>query len=326
MPLTIDLGVAELAATRFAMSPLGETVSGLQLLGFGNTDPFLRPWLRWAQREIRRAGLALPTAWPLLVEGRTSFPEFLLPSPNVPEPDLEDELARMRRTRAAQVRASIGRVFGTSPPSAVAEVAATPAASLRVVATELHAAYELLVAPHWPRLRAVLAADIAYRARQLAIGGAQQLFKDLHRELRFDAGRITLTGRQTERAITLGERGLVLVPSVLTADMVKVKLTTSTQTTLRYPARGAATLWTTGLDAPGTAIVRLVGAPRARVLAAVRSPATTSGLAATLGVTPSAVSQHLAVLRASGLVRSERAGRSVLHLATDLGLSLLDPE
>jgi DNA-binding transcriptional ArsR family regulator len=37
------------------------------------------------------------------------------------------------------------------------------------------------------------------------------------------------------------------------------------------------------------------------------------------------VSQQLAVLRESGLVRSERAGRSVLHLATEVGLALLDP-
>jgi hypothetical protein len=43
-------------------------------------------------------------------------------------------------------------------------------------------------------------------------------------------------------------------------------------------------------------------------------------------VSPSAISQQVGVLRDSGLVISERAGRSVLHLTTERGLALLDPE
>ena len=45
------------------------------------------------------------------------------------------------------------------------------------------------------------------------------------------------------------------------------------------------------------------------VLGALRSPATTSALARRFGVTPGAVSQHLAVLRRSGLVDRQRSGR-----------------
>ncbi|MEV6907778.1 metalloregulator ArsR/SmtB family transcription factor [Amycolatopsis sp. NPDC051071] len=53
------------------------------------------------------------------------------------------------------------------------------------------------------------------------------------------------------------------------------------------------------------------------------TPATTTDLADALGVTPSAVSQHLKILRDSGLVARERSGRSVLYLTTPLGASLL---
>ena len=70
--------------------------------------------------------------------------------------------------------------------------------------------------------------------------------------------------------------------------------------------------------------VQLLGPARARLLGALRSPSTTSALALRFGVTPSAVSQHLAVLHRSGLVDRERSGRRVLYQASELGLALLD--
>ena len=51
--------------------------------------------------------------------------------------------------------------------------------------------------------------------------------------------------------------------------------------------------------------------------------ATTTALARRLGVTPSAVSQHLAVLHRGGLVDKRRSGRAVLYQTTALGLALL---
>jgi DNA-binding transcriptional ArsR family regulator len=72
------------------------------------------------------------------------------------------------------------------------------------------------------------------------------------------------------------------------------------------------------------AVVSLLGSPRARLLGALRSPATTGALARRFGVTPSAVSQHLAVLHRSGLVDRERSGRRVLYQTSELGLTLLD--
>ena len=99
-----------------------------------------------------------------------------------------------------------------------------------------------------------------------------------------------------------------------------------------YPARGAATIWE-GPDWQGRvwpgggceeAAEALLGAPRVRLLTALRSPATTTALARRLGVTPSAVSQHLAVLHRGGLVSKQRSGRAVLYQSTALGLALLE--
>jgi DNA-binding transcriptional ArsR family regulator len=104
-----------------------------------------------------------------------------------------------------------------------------------------------------------------------------------------------------------------------------VKGYSSSQTTLRYPARGAAAVWEQSLppNASGQALRDLLGTPRARLLEVLRCPASTAALARALGVSPSAVSQHLAVLRRCGLVDRTRSGREVLYQTSDLGLTLL---
>ncbi|MBB3732034.1 DUF5937 family protein [Nonomuraea dietziae] len=325
MALTIDLGVAELAATRFAISPLSETVSALQQLGDRDRQPIHLPWLRWAADELARHPLDLPRTWPLIVSDRPAWPEFLVPAPRGAGTSLEDDLAALRRTTAPQVRASLLRVFGDDPPAAVAELAARPVAGLREIAAELRAAHDRLIAPHWSRIRAVLEADVVHRARQLAAGGAERLFTDLHPDLRWRDGRLMLGGARwrAERAVNRGPGGLVLMPVVLGSPYVLIKKSTSTQTTVRYPARGVGALWTAGTRAPAGSAVRLLGRARADLLEALRSPTTTTELARALGVTPSAVSQHLGVLRESGLVARERSGRHVLYMTTALGAALL---
>ncbi|HVT71116.1 MAG TPA: helix-turn-helix domain-containing protein, partial [Trebonia sp.] len=175
----------------------------------------------------------------------------------------------------------------------------------------------------WPRLRAVLDADIAYRARQLAFGGAARLFTGLHPDLRWHDGLLTLDG---DHRPSPGRPpgGMILSPVVLGPPWVMIKLRTTTQTTLRYPARGTGTLWEAGTRPVPGHTVRLLGRRRAGLLEALRSPSTVTDLARDLNVSPSAVSQHIRVLRESGLVTGDRSGRSVRYLITEPGLALLD--
>ncbi|MEU4520474.1 hypothetical protein AB0F52_17475 [Amycolatopsis sp. NPDC024027] len=173
MACAIELGVAELARTRFAISPLSETVACLQQLAGRGRQEVTLPWLRWAEDELARAPLELPWTWPLIVSDRPNWPEFLVPAPRGAGPSIEDDLAALRRTTAGQVRASLGRVFGAGLAGTTAELAARPAAGLRAIAAELRAAHDRLVAPHWPRIRATLDADVAHRARVLAAAAAK---------------------------------------------------------------------------------------------------------------------------------------------------------
>src|SRR5579859_4203022 len=101
MPLVLELDVADLAATRFAISPLSETLRAVQLLAGRHTPAVNAPWLRWARRELGWRPLRLPRLWPLVVNGLTTHPEFLAPAPATRTPELGDELARLRATPAS---------------------------------------------------------------------------------------------------------------------------------------------------------------------------------------------------------------------------------
>lgn len=327
--MRLDLRITDLAGTRFASSPLFETVAALRLLARPGRHDLHDAWLRWARRRVTDRPLALPLARSLLIEPDRQ-PEFLLPAPAGQSPSIDEEIERVRATTPDQVRTSLARylTYGMSSP-ALQRLADAPRDTLHAVTEEIRAAHDLLIAPHWPRMRALLDTDISRRADALADRGAATMFARLHPRLSWRDGQLMVrqparpTG--THRVATLGTGGLVLVPSVFLWPDLWVKQYTVTQTTIRYPASAAATVWQAGSPRRGTATAdRLLGRSRSRLLSRLGSPATTGDLAAALGVTPSAVSQQLALLRAASLVRSERHGRTVRHMVTPLGRTLLD--
>jgi DNA-binding transcriptional ArsR family regulator len=327
MVLKVSLGVADLAATRFAVSPLAETIKGLQLLARPDPHAVNRPWLDWAREELRRQPLRLPSAWPLVVTGLMHYPEFMMPAPQSRWPVFSDELAELAATSHRAVRVSLRNVFGDGPwPDSAREL--FERRNFGQITAELAQAHDRLIAPHWERMRSVLDADIGYRTSLIASGGARALFGDMHPDLRWSAGTLTLTDRDSGTSdvwVELAPDGLVLMPNILVWPDVSLGRATSTQTTLHYPARGAATVWH-ALEhqaVTGTAAEHLFGGMRARLLTTLRSPATTTALARQLGVTPSAVSQHLAFLHRGGLIDRQRSGRAVLYQTSELGEAML---
>ncbi|MCW2913037.1 MAG: transcriptional regulator [Actinomycetia bacterium] len=96
------------------------------------------------------------------------------------------------------------------------------------------------------------------------------------------------------------------------------------QPVVSYPPYGVATLPESAPAPPPDALAALLGRNRAALLIALGSPAATTELARRLEVTPGAVSQHLGVLRACGLVVGHRVGRRVLYVRTDAGDALTE--
>ena len=191
MLVVLELDVADLAATRFAISPLHETLRALPLLAKPDRSPVNRPWVRWALAELDRRALRLPRVWPLIVNDLPYWPEFLFPAPAVRKsPGLDEELASLRATPDEQVRASLRRVFGSGRwPDSATDLFERPRGALAEIAAEVADYHDRLIAPHWERMRPVLEADISYHAELLASGGARSLFSELHPGLRWSRGQ-----------------------------------------------------------------------------------------------------------------------------------------
>ncbi|WP_307812694.1 ArsR/SmtB family transcription factor [Micromonospora coerulea] len=91
---------------------------------------------------------------------------------------------------------------------------------------------------------------------------------------------------------------------------------------LAYPVRGLGTLWECPPAAPD-ALGAVLGRGRARLLAELDAPRSTTELARRTGLSLAGVSQHLTTLRAAGLVVTHRAGRSLLSSRTPVAEALL---
>jgi DNA-binding transcriptional ArsR family regulator len=328
----IRLGLDDLSATRFAISPIGETVAALGTLANPGRHALHLPWVRWARRRLddRQPDLALLRI--LLNSGTRRLPGFVIPPPSTRLPTVETELDEVRRTSAKEVRISVDRLFPRRRAgSFVDDLYANPRRSLPRVVEALRAAYETLIEPHWPRIAATLDADVVHRSRIAAESGMAAMIAGLHERIDWHGNDLLIAaepGPKTEPEIIVipGKGGLVIMPSVFVWPYVWTRSRTPTFTTLRYPARGVGALWEQPElgPAPGPSLDRLLGKPRARLLQLLRSPVTPTELAGRLGVTRSAISQHLAVLREAGLVGCERRGRTALYLLTPLGSDLAD--
>ena len=73
----------------------------------------------------------------------------------------------------------------------------------------------------------------------------------------------------------------------------------------------------------GDPLADLLGLTRACVLrACVQAPQTTTSLALAVGISNSSASEHAAVLRAAGLLTSQRTANRVEHRASPMGAAL----
>ncbi|WP_316769859.1 ArsR/SmtB family transcription factor [Streptomyces sasae] len=317
--ITFVLGVEDLADTRFGLSPLHETTLSLRVL----QDPGLSALhLPWRRSVLGRLGTLDTGLLMSMVAQRRTIPDFLTPNPTSFAPAFEEELAVVRETCPAQVRHDLLLAHAPDPlPVALHDALAEDprVARLRDAICEVLRRYwEVAIEPMWPKMRLALEADMTYRARQLALGGARLLFADMHPNLRWQGGELYIDKMISRHRVMASGRGLLLLPSVF-AHKPAPPVSQDEPPSLVYPSRGVATLWDTTPPPDRTALATLLGAPRARLLSLLEEPLPTVELARRLRVTPSAVSQHLRVLYATGLVTRARDGRQVLYRRSALG-------
>ncbi len=307
----------DVARVRFAFSPLVEAVTSLIVLRAPGSHSLHLPWVRATRPLV--AGLDLSELFALVpVHGDTA--DFLAPPPASPLPDFAEELETVRATPSDRAAAELAGVPGL-PAVVAGRIRDDPQAAITRLAATLQAYWEIALAPHWPRIAALLEADVLWRSKRLAVGGTAALFEDLHETIAWRRGRLTAADPH-DHCGSLAGQGLVLVPAVMTWPGVR-KMIEPYQPMLAYPARGIATLWETGAP-PSQALAALIGQTRAAMLTALAEPCSTTTLARRMSVTPGAVSQHLSVLLDAGMVTRSRVGRLVLYRRTRSGDMLAD--
>lgn len=320
----IEVGPGDLAASRFGIAPLHETITALGLAAGRAPAGPVGPWMERARP--RYASIAADPAVRALAFLRRRhgyMADFVQPPPGRPNLTVAEQLAVARATPLAQAREEIARNLDglPTPPGDVRAVLHAPDV-VRRLSDALEAAWTVLVEPDWPVLRAILEQDIVHRAGRLAAYGWAEALDGLSRQVRWRGGMIEVD-IPDEGAYRLDGAGLMFVPTVFSE--LGVALERNWPYTLMYRARGVAALWEGRepregrVPRDGDALARLLGRTRADLLRALAEPATTTWLSARLRVSLGGTGDHLAVLRASGLVTRERSGRSVLYRRTAMG-------
>ncbi|MFJ3596408.1 DUF5937 family protein [Streptomyces sp. NPDC090126] len=326
MPFQLHFGESDLLRCRFALSPLFETQEAVRTLSRPYRHGYHLPWLR----RIREAAAALDLEplW-LLMPDAGHNPDFICPPPIGPLATFDEEIAGVRAVDPQVAREDMASALAERPgarDSATGRrLLADPARAVRELADLLERAWQVLIEPYWPRLRALLEADIAHHSRRLADSGLEGLLSEVSSQLSWNGSTLTVEGTRGDHEQVLGGQGLVLMPSVFVWPEVVGGHRAPWQPGLIYPARGIGGLWS-GAERTPQSLARLLGRVRADVLCALDEPAGTSALAHRLGLAASSVSAHLSVLRGAGLLTSRRYGHQVLYERTPLGIALAAPE
>jgi DNA-binding transcriptional ArsR family regulator len=278
-------------------------------------------------------GVLLDALWTAL-EHPGFVPDFLVPRPLKPLATLSEDLQRIARAPVHTVRNDLSILAAEASghgsvddcPRDPRDWKQDPVAFRDLVALQLESVWKELVAPLWSAHRGMLEREVLTRGRQLALHGVPHLLRDLHEDVRWAQGQLSIECTEVDLRTDSG-RELLLVPSVLIWPKVFVAPPDAGGTgILYYPARGAASMFANGrtpsVDA-SEALGSLLGSTRARILEQLVRPATTTDLASWLAVSASGVSQHLRRLHEIGLVRRTRVKRRVYYEQTRRGKHLV---
>jgi DNA-binding transcriptional ArsR family regulator len=309
-------------AIRFAVSPLWETQAAVQAFADERGRAYHAPWMR----TVRASAARLEWAALLAVLPRYGYvPDFLTPPPPTAMPTLASQLEQIQATDPAQVAREIQRCHDTvhheNSRHLLASMIADPQHARDQLATLLSDAWATLVEPYWARIQTLLDRDIAERSRALAQHGLGRVLAELDPKIRWTRHGLVLPDR-SDRTVQVAERGLVLMPSAYLWPNVAAIVEEPWQPTIVYPADGIARLWQAP-QVPPESLGRLLGRTRARVLAALDQPLSTTAVAAITDLSPAGTSRHLVALRDAGLATTARHGHEVRYRRTELGSALL---
>ncbi len=318
--IRLRLSPGDLERMRFAYSPLAEVAESLYVLHSADIPALHQQWFEETRRRLRQVDMEVLRA--IVPAPRPHVASFLLAGARAPSTAIEQQLKIVADYPAERLRADLGVVWQSDLPPGTVRILEHGGGQR--IADALGQYWNVAIKPYWPKIRALLDADVAYRASRLAKGGIEALLSDLNPELELAEHAIHVQSNAKGTEHQLGGAGLLLVPCVFAWPHVMADIG-SDSPSITYGPRGIGDLWPNA-EVPAAdedALAALLGRSRAAILASVGLPKSTSDLAVELNQSMPAVSAHLAVLRNSSLVTSWRAGRRVLYQRTPLATSVI---
>ncbi len=308
----------DISAIRFGVSPGHELCNAVRVLQRPEEYPLQWGWLRGARSRMPRPAFELLAT---VIGAEGYFPDFFTATPTW---DMQpaDEFERLRTVSPELMRVDLRKMVLRSTGArqhAIQRMLDDPLRARAMLADAVESMWEAVLAPVWVQLERILRADIAVRARRIATDGLAGMVGSLHRTLAWSDDVVRVELRMHREELDCRGSGLVLVPSVFTAQGCTVLTEPPAQPTIFYPAQGVTETWARDAGSAAEALGALLGPARAGILLDAHAERTTSQVASDAGLAISTASHHLSVLRESGLVASRRDGARMLHLRTPLG-------
>jgi len=296
-----------------------ELSQSLRLLLYEGDQSPHATWLRQARSRVDADLLRLLAG---LMPNPQWYPDFLSPSPGTRPRLLSTELRHVSTMTADDIALEMKATYEGAPSPELARLLDRPDAG-RHLRDALETYWDQALARHWPRIKRVLTADLSLRADALAANGLHDTLNTLHHQVSFDGKTLSLDLPSFDADRRGDSEGLALLPCVFAAPRILVVAAEPHPITVAYPPRGAATIWFPRAEQPVAAASALLGRSRTNLLLAMERPTSAAELAEVTGLSAPAVSQHLAVLRRTGLVESRKSGRTVWSVRTELASQLL---
>ncbi|MFJ8582957.1 ArsR/SmtB family transcription factor [Micromonospora sp. NPDC093277] len=296
--------------------PMWETVFSIFRLQERGPSLVFHEWRRAVALACSPEDLAMLRA---LVPGGY-FPDFLTPSEG--QFGLDAGIEALLSTPRSRFRAELGILAGRHRlPSWTRQLADGDRETVQRLADAIRGHFRSAVEPYWQQAQAHIDADRARRARAYLDGGTEGLLSSYLPMMRWSSPVLSVDVQQ-EQDVHLNGRGLVLVPSFISMSTPDFLHDSALPQVLVYPVEHSVPV-SAAAPAPRISLAPLIGDTRTAVLESIGEGSSTTELARRVGVSAASISQHTAVLRSAGLIRTGRVGKAVLHTLTPLGDALL---
>ncbi|TWD74719.1 helix-turn-helix protein [Kribbella amoyensis] len=321
--LRIHFTPRDLARTTISTrpAPAWEILLSLHMLQHTDGRLVFEDWRRHVRTKVA------PDQMRLLLEltpPRGYSPDFLTPAASAP--DFETSLELTLSTPRQQIRSQLDLLGKYRPASPwIRQLAQGDGASIRRLGRAMRTYHDAAIVPYWKAIGTHVSADQAYRGEALARHGVDRLLSTLHPRVRWNAPVLQVLDMH-DRDLYLDGRGIELQPSAFCWQVPTKLRDPDLKPILVYPihhAPGFLRQSSVERCKPNDALGSLLGSTRAAALDATVTGCTTTELARRCDISPAAASHQATVLREAGLITTRRAGASVLHEITQLGIWLL---